>query len=441
MKIKTEGNTEIFEPEGLTLRSMTDVEIRPIRWINKDRLPRGKFVQVAGSPGTGKTTAVIDWIASETSGRRFAYSQSTGGRGSVVFISAEDDPEDTLKPRMTAAGVDMDRVYIVDAIPVVDGSKKGSFSLARDLAALETTLNQHPEISMIVFDPLSAYLGAKDSHRDADVREVLGPLCQLAARFGVCVIGISHLNKNEGASAMARFMGSTGIIAAARTGYLTAPYEDALILVPVKNNLAPMGTGLKYEIQLEVLDIYSPAITTSKVEWLGEVDITADEVLAASSTQTRQPKMTEAVEFLEYALKDGSKRVEELEQAAREAGLSWHTVKRAKRELKIRHSKSAFSGGWKWFTPEQYRACKHNKPGPYSTDRTDRNPDIPQAHKFSTDRKNIPLKDKPHKGLHEVCQSPDGIAQIAVNPTSEDSDLAKCAKSAVLGNSEGKALL
>ena len=100
------------------------------------------------------------------------------------------------------------------------------FSLTRHIDQITDVLKANSEIRLIILDPLSAFLGVKDSHRDSDVREVLGPLSQMAAEFGVTVIGIVHLNKTQSSDPIARFIGSTGIIASARSAYLVHGDDD-----------------------------------------------------------------------------------------------------------------------------------------------------------------------------------------------------------------------
>ena len=151
------------------------------------------------------------------------------------------------------------------------------FSLSRHIDQITDVLKANSEIRLIILDPLSAFLGVKDSHRDSDVREVLRPLSQMAADYGVTVIGIVHLNKTQSSDPIARFIGSTGIIASARSAYLVHGDDDEWVFLPVKSNLAEPRKGLKYRINsVELPD----GISTSCIEWLGETDKDAFEVLA-----------------------------------------------------------------------------------------------------------------------------------------------------------------
>jgi putative DNA primase/helicase len=176
----------------------------------------------------GKTQIAL-WIAAAvTTGGKWPDSDEHAVIGDVLILSTEDDVADTIKPRLEAAGADVSGVHVLQAVLEVseDEIVERQFSLSRHIEEITGVLKSNPEIRLIVLDPLSAFLGVKDSHRDSDVREVLGPLAQLAAELCVTVIGIVHLNKTQSSDPMARFIGSTGIIASARSAYLVHGDDD-----------------------------------------------------------------------------------------------------------------------------------------------------------------------------------------------------------------------
>jgi putative DNA primase/helicase len=265
---------------------------------------------------------------------------------------------DTVVPRLIAAGAELDRVCSLPSVNNYenDMTKDVPVCLSRDLHQLDGMLTARRETRAVIFDPLSAYLGAKDSHRDSDVREVLGPLCDLAAKHNVTIIGITHLSKNEGVSAMARFMGSTGIIAASRAAFLATRHDDKLMLLPVKSNLAPLCKGLIYEIRTKTIE---QGIETSYIEWVSETDIKPDDILQTAKHISNSPALAPALEFLRDQLAGGSKIQAEIRKDAESTSeFKWRTVLRAKDELGIVSKKESFSGGWRWYTPHQYAQLK-----------------------------------------------------------------------------------
>ena len=147
---------------------------------------------------------------------------------------------------------------------------------------------------------------------------------------------------------MARFMGSTGIIAAARAAFLVTEHEEQLMMLPVKNNVAPKQGGLTYKIASKTIQ---QGIVTSCIEWTGLTDTNADDALS----QPRAPKKNDAIEFLNDILKDGPKTVDEITEQSGKMGLAWMTVRRAYDDLNITAKReSKFQGKWLWYTPAQY---------------------------------------------------------------------------------------
>lgn len=332
-----------------TILDLDSVTPEPVRWLWPGRIPLGMFVLLAGQPGVGKTTISHSLAAILTSGGKWPYSDHNADVGDVVILTAEDDPVYTLVPRLMAAGADLKRIKMIQSVAREQGEQVVDLPLllSEDMHQLDGVLTAYPNTKLLIMDPLSAYLGVKDSHRDADVRQVLGPLTDLAARHGVTIMGITHLSKAQGNSAMARFMGSTGIIAAARAAFLVTEHEDQLMMLPVKNNVAPKQGGLTYKIVSKTIEC---GIETSCIEWTGETDQNADDALNGP----RAPKKNDAIDFLSDILKDGPVSVDEINERAIKVGIAWATVRRASDDMGILPIKEKkFQGKWIWHTPEQ----------------------------------------------------------------------------------------
>ena len=335
-----------------TILDLSTVTPEPVRWLWPGRIPLGMFVLIAGQPGVGKTTISHSIAAILTAGGKWPYSDHRADPGDVVILTAEDDPVYTLAPRLIAAGANRKRVKLIQSVmrPQGDHVVDLPLLLSEDMHQLDGVLTAYPDTRLLILDPLSAYLGVKDSHRDADVRQVLGPLTDLAARHGVTIMGITHLSKATGNSAMARFMGSTGLIAAARAAFLVTEHEEQLMMLPVKNNVAPKIGGLTYRIASKTIE---RGIETSCIEWTGLTDQNADDALS----QPRASKKNDAIEFLNDMLKDGPVSVDEITSQAEKMGLAWATVRRASHDMEILPIKEPkFQGKWIWHTPAQQAA-------------------------------------------------------------------------------------
>lgn len=344
------------EPEDVSIgpraevRCVADVEMKPVRWLWPSRIARGKLTLIAGHPGLGKSQVTAALAATVTTGGRWPVDDSACEMGSVLILSAEDDVADTIRPRLEAAGADTRRVYTLDAIRTPEGERRG-FDIVKDMGRLGELLELYADISLVVIDPISAYLGQTDSHRNSEVRAALSPVSELAARYEVAIVAVSHLNKSGGGDAMGRVIGSVAFTAAVRAAYLIAKDESdpaRRLFLPLKNNLGNDRTGFAFRIE----DATVSGISTSRVIWEAEpVEKSADEALAGSGDPSERTALTEACEFLEDLLAEGPVSAKAVKAEARDAGVAEKTLQRAKTKLGVETSKEGLKGGWVWRLP------------------------------------------------------------------------------------------
>ena len=340
-------------PAEAVVKCLADVEPQPVRWLWNGRIALGKLTLLVGDPGLGKSFLSMDIVARTTRGLPWPDDpESAPPVGDVLLLNAEDDPADTIRPRLDAAGADVRRVHVLEGVKYIDPETlKPTFSLfnlVRHLDALENELKKRPETRLVVIDPVSAFLGDTDSHNNAEVRGMLAPLAALAARYGVALVIISHLNKNAAMQAIYRATGSLAFPAAARTVWLVAKDQDdesRRLLLCLKNNLAKEPPGLAFRI------------TRGAVDWLpGPVTMTADAALAAKNDKRRpgpQPEaLSQAAEWLRDLLKDAPLEAAKVKDEGKAAGYTWRTLHRAKDALGIRPYREQFGGKWLWKLPE-----------------------------------------------------------------------------------------
>lgn len=154
-------------------RRLSDIEAKPVRWLWPGRIARGKVSILAGHPGLGKSQITASLAAIVTTGGQWPIDRVRCEPGNVVFFSAEDDAEDTIRPRLEAARADLDRIFILDAVLDDKGTRPRAFNLKGDLPRLGQMLEYIGEVALVVIDPITAYLGDTDSHKNADnVRSV-----------------------------------------------------------------------------------------------------------------------------------------------------------------------------------------------------------------------------------------------------------------------------
>ena len=335
----------------------SELSPEPIEWLWREYLPRGKVTVLAGAPGTGKTTIAMKIAATVSNGGRWP-DDSKSPRGAVLIWSGEDDPQDTLIPRLVMAGADREHIHFISTVTDSDGQR--SFDPARDMAALRAQISHIGPIHLLIIDPIVSAV-AGDSHRNAEVRRSLQPLVDLAGELRCAVVGITHFTKGTaGRDPVERLTGSLAFGALARIVLITAkPQKEGeqgecpRLLLRAKSNIGPDGGGFEYHLNQGELTT-NPGIVSSSVVWGRQVSGTARELLDAAENPTGsedQTEFSEAKRYLLEVLADGPFEAKALFADANAAGHSKATIKRAKKALGIESGKSGMKGGWSWALP------------------------------------------------------------------------------------------
>ena len=306
---------EPSKPETVKIIRMSGVELPPVEWLWKPYLPFGKLSVLQGNPGEGKTYFAMHLAAACTNGKLLPNMERMEPFN-VIYQTAEDGLGDTVKPRLIEAGADLDRVLVID-----DSEVQLTLSDERiEKAIVENNAR------LVIIDPIQAYLGADvDMNRANEVRPIFMRLGQVAQRTGCAMLLIGHLNKAAGMQSLQRGLGSIDIAAAVRSVMFIGKLKHdptMRILTHEKSSLAPPGASLAFSLGDE-----------GGFRWVGEYDITADEMLSGIEPQ-RETKTQQAKDLI-CTLLAGGKQVlsEDIDKAALERGIPGRTVRDAKREL------------------------------------------------------------------------------------------------------------
>ena len=306
---------EPSKAETVKIIRMSDVELTPVDWLWKPYLPFGKLSVLQGNPGEGKTYFAMHLVAACTNGKLLPNMERLEPFN-VIYQTAEDGLGDTVKPRLIEAGADLDRVLVID-----DSDVQLTISDERiEKAIIENNAK------LVIIDPIQAYLGADvDMNRANEVRPIFMRLGQVAQRTGCAILLIGHLNKAAGMQSLQRGLGSIDIAAAVRSVMFIGKLKHdptMRILTHEKSSLAQPGVSLAFSLGDE-----------GGFRWVGEYDITADEMLSGIEPQ-RETKTQQAKDLI-CTLLAGGKQVlsEDIDKAALERGIPGRTVRDAKREL------------------------------------------------------------------------------------------------------------
>ena len=311
----------------LKIINMADIQSQEIEWLWYPFIPYGKLTIIQGDPGDGKTTLVLNLAAKLSKGIGLDEDMQVSEPMNIIYQTAEDGLADTVKPRLEAADADCEKIMVID-------ESEKSLSMVDE--RLEQAIIQ-TNARLLILDPIQAYLGGgMDMNRANEVRDMTKKLGLLAEKYKCAIILIGHMNKAAGNKAAYRGMGSIDFFAVARSVLLVGRIEGELELravVQIKNNLAAFGHSKAFRL------------TETGFEWVGDYEITADEVLGGIAPKVN--KIEQAKKMLrELAETSTTVQSSEIFEMAEELNISKRTLENAKKELGIKARR--ISNSWYW---------------------------------------------------------------------------------------------
>ena len=311
----------------LKIIKMSEIQSQEIEWLWFPYIPYGKLTIIQGDPGDGKTTLVLNLAAKLSKGEALDKDMDIKEPIIVIYQTAEDGLADTVKPRLELAGADCEQIIVID-----ESDKSLSMADERLEEAIQTT-----GAKLLILDPIQAYLGGgMDMNRANEARDMTKKLGALAEKYKCAIVLIGHMNKASGNKAAYRGMGSIDFFAVARSVLLVGRIEgepNIRAVVQIKNNLAAFGHPKAF------------ALSEAGFRWLGDYDITADEILGGIAPKAN--KLEQAKKLLrELAETSNAVQSNEIFDMAEEQGISKRTLESAKKELGIRAKK--INNSWYW---------------------------------------------------------------------------------------------
>lgn len=311
----------------LKIINMADIQSQKIEWLWYPFIPYGKLTIIQGDPGDGKTTLVLNLAAKLSKGIGLDEDMQVSEPMNIIYQTAEDGLADTVKPRLEAADADCEKIMVID-------ESEKSLSMVDE--RLEQAIIQ-TNARLLILDPIQAYLGGgMDMNRANEARDMTKKLGLLAEKYKCAIILIGHMNKAAGNKAAYRGMGSIDFFAVARSVLLVGRIEgepDLRAVVQIKNNLAAFGHSKAFRL------------TETGFEWIGDYEITADEVLGGIAPKVN--KLEQAKKMLrELAETSTSVQSSEIFDMAEDLNISKRTLENAKKELEIKARR--IGNSWYW---------------------------------------------------------------------------------------------
>lgn len=333
------------EPLGIVTVPLENIRPEKVRWLWPGWIPRGRLTLIAGDPGVGKSWLTHAITASISTGRGLCGEQDPQ---TVVLVALEDDPADTLRPRLEALGADLKRVHVYQTVRDVDEAGKPverGLTFPEDAPLLADLIRQ-TGAALVIIDPLvAAQNAAIDSHRQAAMRSILQPLHNVAQETGAAVVFTVHLRKSASDNVLYRACGSIDLVAAVRTAIAVGrdPNNPARRGAAVfKSNLAEFPEPVAFRLESGRM----------LIEPGSAPELVADKLLGPPAGNEERSAQDEAQDFLRDLLAGGPVEARTVIKEAKAAGIADITLRRAKAALGVTVKRSTRpgerTGPWVW---------------------------------------------------------------------------------------------
>jgi hypothetical protein len=199
--IVTPDRWSALSNDDMGMRLASSIKPKRIEWLMPDRIPKFAYTLIAGEGKQGKSQLTMALGALFSNGGEWWDGSGQAEQGHVLYLSAEDDAERAIRPRLEALEANLDQITILEArYKILSKDDKEPLIEFAELGSLEYWREVFRRIAnplVIFIDPLPSYIGrGVNDRKNSEVRAVLGPFIALAVEFGMTVVGVTHLGKS-----------------------------------------------------------------------------------------------------------------------------------------------------------------------------------------------------------------------------------------------------
>lgn len=346
--------------EGLILR-VQRADMRAVEWLVVGHIACGKLTIIAGLPGAGKSLFIL-WLVAAMQGRKQLPDLSDGTpatimRGEALLVTCEDDPYDTIAPRLAAYGIDPAILPVYQGTRTIeeDGTEVVSlFDVNLHLPAIEQFLTDNPDTKLLIIDPVQTFLGQTELNANTAINVALGSIAAMAQHHGIAVLLVTHFNKRGDQAALDRIIGSRGFTGTVRAAFQVTPDREVkgrCILSCTKQQNGPKPDAMGYCIKGVPVTIAGGIQSVPVIEFEpNRIEADPDELIKPES---EQPRIGACVAWLRERLAAGATLATTIQSEGEAKGFSEDVVRRARIRLQLIVSKTGFQGKSFWGLPEK----------------------------------------------------------------------------------------
>lgn len=338
---KIQGGIQQWEP---VFHRFSNVEEKKTPFLWYPYIPIGRLTILEGDPGQGKSwfslavatcVSIGQWM--EVMEGENNWSEPSG----VIYLTCEDDPEDTIKKRLRILQANQENVYYLEG--KAKGKEKSLGVTLGDIFIIGRTIDK-TRSKLVIIDPIQAYLpGGTDMNKAEQIRPLLNKLQQLATEKQCAMLLVRHLSKGNKDNALYKGMGSIDFTAAARSVLMCGErkeistvggvdFKRRFAVAQVKNNISPRGPAIEFEL------------TQDQFLWIGTSDVSPEQIVASSTVNIQA--LGEMKDFLRNIIGEDGMAYDEVQKQVRKAGLKIELLDQAKTAMGIT-MKQVFNQ-WRW---------------------------------------------------------------------------------------------